>query len=278
MKNSFLVYHDYKYIFEDLSNEDLGLLFRAIFEYEINRTEPNFTGIMKMAFRMMKQNLDRDRDKYDKRCETSAENGKLGGRPKKPNSKPNENLKKPKKPDNDNDIVNENDNDIDTDAENVNGTSADLSVAEESETNADLFTFEDEEETSADLFNFVEGALGRTLNSIEIEQIGSWKDNDMTRYAVKESVLNGARGIRYIETVLSSWEAKGFKTVEDVKAYQEKYKKDKNSQNQGKRYEEEQIIPDWFEKEYKREDFDDEIKRRAEQIRNGTYEPSKVDF
>ena len=62
--------------------------------------------------------------------------------------------------------------------------------------------------------------------------IQSWEDSDLTRYAVKESILNGARGIRYIQTVLESWKAKGFKTVQEVQAYKNKRRKTKISHDQ----------------------------------------------
>lgn len=279
MKNSFLIYNEYAEILEDLSNEELGILFRAIFDYEINRKEPEFTGLMKMAFKVIKGNLDRDRNKYDKRCETSAENGKRGGRPKTIDSakivtlleqgmsvanvtkltgvskrqiyriqaslenvtKPNQNLKKPKKPDNDNEneTDTDNDNETDNDAETDSDVNADFAEPGAGETNADLFASEDKSKTSADLFSFIEEAFGRPFNSIEYELINSWEDNDLTRYAVKESILNGARGIRYIQTVLESWKAKGFKTVQDVQAYQEKYKETKFKQP-------EKGLPEWF--------------------------------
>lgn len=115
MKNSFLIYYEYEEQLSILSDEELGQLIRAIFKYEKNNEIPKFSGVLQIAFLFIKGNLDRDREKYDKRCETSANNGKLGGRPpkEKPNSKPNENLKKPKKADNDIDNDNENENEID---------------------------------------------------------------------------------------------------------------------------------------------------------------------
>lgn len=249
MKNSFLIYYEYRDILEDLTNEELGMLFRAIFDYEIDGTIPNFESLlMKMAFKVIKGNLDRDSNKYDKRCETSAQNGAKGGRPKKDEEKPKKpNLKpkKPKKADNDNetdtDNDTDNDNENDTDAETDSDVNADFAEPKASETNADLFTSEDDTETSADLFSFIEEAFGRTLNSIEYEIILTWEDNDLTRYAVKESILNGARGIRYIETVLESWKSKGFKTVQDVQAYQRKYKNQKNRK--------EEAVPDWLDNE-----------------------------
>jgi len=263
MKNSFLIYHEYRYILADLTNEEIGILFRSLLDYEIDKIEPNFTGILKMAFRLIKCNLDRDSDKYDKRCETSVQNGKLGGRPRKSNEKPNENLKKPKKADNETD--NEKENDNDTDADSVNRTSADLSVADESETNADLFTFNDEEETSADLFNFIEEAFGRTLNSIEYELIQTWEDNELTRYAVKESILNGARSLRYVQAVIESWKANGFKTVQDVQAYQEKYKKNKSKEQRVTVTE----LPEWFDKDQKNEEMPEEEQRELKEFLEG---------
>ena len=237
MKNSFLFYYEYREILEDLSNEEIGILLRAILDYEIDSIEPNFTGLLKMAFKVIKGNLDRDREKYDKRCETSAQNGRLGGRPRKlekPNSKPNSKPKKPKKADN------ETDNDDETDADDEFRKSADLSDSEESEINADLFTF-------------IQKAFGRTLNDIEYELINSWEDNELTRYAIKESILNGARGIRYVQTVLESWHAKGFKTIQDVKNYQEKYKRSKKNYHQT-----ESELPDWFDKDLKNEEMSKE--------------------
>lgn len=117
MKNSFLIYYEYEEQLSILSDEQLGILLRAIFKYEKNNEIPKLDGVLQLAFMFIKGNLDRDREKYDKRCETSANNGKLGGRPpkEKPNSKPNKNLKKPKKADNDNEIDNVNDNEIDID-------------------------------------------------------------------------------------------------------------------------------------------------------------------
>ena len=259
MKNSFLLYYEYREILEDLSNEEVGKLLRAVLDYEIEGIEPNFSGLLKMAFKVIKGNLDRDREKYDKRCETSAQNGRLGGRPKKigekPNSKPNLKPKKPKKADNDTD--NDTDNDDETDADNEFRASVDLSDAEESETNDDLFTF-------------IQKAFGRTLNNIEYELINSWEDNELTRYAIKESILNGARGIKYIQTVLSAWQAKGFKTIQDVKNYQEKYKKSKKTHHQT-----ETESPDWFNKELKNEPMTNEDIKEFDDILNSINESLK---
>ena len=124
MKNSFVIYYSYLENLEDLTDEQFGKLFRALFYYEINRQEPNFTGGLKIAFNFIKQDLDANLEKYENICEKNRLNGLKGGRPRNPSGfqqnpkNPNGFLEKPKKPkkaeyDNDND--NENDNERDND-------------------------------------------------------------------------------------------------------------------------------------------------------------------
>ena len=82
----------------------------------------------------------------------------------------------------------------------------------------------------------------------------------MTRYAVKESILNGARGIRYIQTVLSSWEAKGFQTIQDVQAYKEKYKASKSKTQTLSE------LPEWFNKDLKNAPMTEEDMKELDDI------------
>lgn len=120
-KNSFIIYHNYRDSLEDLTNEQVGLLFRAIFDYEIEKKEPNFNGELKIAFRFIKKDLDLNADKYDNICERNRLNGLKGGRPKNPKnpdgfSKTQENPKnpdEPKKADNDNEYDNDDEYDYD---------------------------------------------------------------------------------------------------------------------------------------------------------------------
>ena len=117
-KNSFVVYHNYRETLEDLTDEQVGILFRAILDYEIDKKEPNFSGELKIAFRFIKKDLDLNSDKYESICERNRANGSKGGRPKNPKnpnglSKTQRNPEKPKKPDNDNVVDNDNEDDND---------------------------------------------------------------------------------------------------------------------------------------------------------------------
>lgn len=119
-KKSFLIYLDYEEQFNLLTDEQIGQLMRAIMEYEKTGNEPVLDGMLKMAFSFIKTQLDRDREKYNKKCEKNKQNGAKGGRPKKKqedNKKPNgfnksEGLKqKPKKADKEDEEDKEDDKD-----------------------------------------------------------------------------------------------------------------------------------------------------------------------
>lgn len=86
-KNSFLIYLDYEEQFNLLTDEQVGQLMRAIIKYEKTKEIPQLDGMLKMAFSFIKTQLDRDREKYEKKCEKNRENAKKGGRPKKQEDK-----------------------------------------------------------------------------------------------------------------------------------------------------------------------------------------------
>lgn len=229
-KKAFLMYYDYEEQLEDLTDEQLGQLVRIIFKYEKTGEEPQNLGfLMKMAFAFIKGNLNRDRQKYDKRSETSVINGKKGGRPrnKKPNEKPIEKPKKPKKADIDIEIGI--DNDIDNDIENV------IAVV--------------------DSYTYCEEQFGRTLTPIEFQKISNWQtwfSDDVINYAIDKTILNGARGLSYTESIINSWHDKGYKSLKECKSENKKQKESK---------------PEWFEKEIEVEKAnEDEIKTLEERI------------
>ena len=116
-KNSFVLYHNYREILTDLTDEQLGKLFRALFDYEIDRTEPKFSGELKIAFGFIKKDLDINLVKYDNICKRNRENGQKGGAPignqnakttQTTQNNPN-NPKQPKQPEDDNEYDNDND-------------------------------------------------------------------------------------------------------------------------------------------------------------------------
>ena len=78
VKKSFVLYHDFSNLFSLLTDEELGRLIRAIFDYSINGTFPeNLMEKEQVAFMMIRNTLDRDREKYEKVCNRNKENARI---------------------------------------------------------------------------------------------------------------------------------------------------------------------------------------------------------
>ena len=68
-----------------------------------------------------------------------------------------------------------------------------------------------------ELYELVESNFGRTLSPLEYEEISKWEDNEITRYAIKESVLRRALSVKYINAIIRDCEAKGIKTIKSIR-------------------------------------------------------------
>ena len=82
------------------------------------------------------------------------------------------------------------------------------------------------EDNDNDIYSLFEKEFGRQLSPTECENIDRWIENDISieliKEALKESILNGVRNMRYIDKILYSWTSSGYKTVEDIKRKKEK--------------------------------------------------------
>ena len=123
-KTGFILYKNFENQFSLLSLEERGRLITVIFEYaRSGEISIELSLIEQMAFSIIKECLDRDREEYEARCEQNGKNGKRGGRPKKDlqsdgsifSPKTERFFEKPKKADKDMDMEMDKDKDIDTD-------------------------------------------------------------------------------------------------------------------------------------------------------------------
>lgn len=209
-KSSFLIYLDYEEQFNLLTDEQIGQLMRAIIKYEKTREIPQLNGIVKMAFSFIKTQLDRDREKYEARCEKNRENAKKGGRPRK-NQKDNlkangfnENQMDTKKPDDDKEDEEDNEEDIDNDL---------------------LLKKEKEEKLQQ---RFIE-----CLNSFNINAISECiKYLDELPFEVIDYVLSKTSGIKcpnwnYANTILQDYVKRKIDSVEKIQAEESGFKNQK---------------------------------------------------
>ena len=72
----------------------------------------------------------------------------------------------------------------------------------------------------SNIFELVEKNLGRVLSPIEIEVINKWDyDTKIIELAIRESILNNAKTIKYIDRVLFNWKQNKVETLEDAERY-----------------------------------------------------------
>jgi hypothetical protein len=80
-KKAFLFYHDYESLFEKLTKIEIADLVMALFAYEKRQILPNdFKDKLDMAFMIIHQNLDRDRENYAETCKKRRIASELGNK------------------------------------------------------------------------------------------------------------------------------------------------------------------------------------------------------
>lgn len=118
-KKGFILYADYQKHILQLSNAEVGKLFKAVFAYVNGEEfEVQLTSAGSMAFSFIKEQIERDREKWELTCQRRSEAGKKGGAPKgnqnaakrRGESKTTKNKQKQaKQPDTENDTVTDTD-------------------------------------------------------------------------------------------------------------------------------------------------------------------------
>lgn len=128
-KDSFVVYAgDLKEVVDELSDEQVATLFRAMIDYQLTGENPELTGVLKFAFIPIRQTMERNNERYEAKCQKNRENiMKRWAREKeaafiRPYTKHTDN-------DRDNDRDNERDSDSDNDRESAEADVWSLSLS-----------------------------------------------------------------------------------------------------------------------------------------------------
>ena len=86
MKKSFILYHDQENTFNQLTNEEAGVLIKAIFKS--NHSEVKLKDrMLQILLTNVLQQIDRDAIKYAEKCKKLRENGSKGGKARADNVK-----------------------------------------------------------------------------------------------------------------------------------------------------------------------------------------------
>ena len=208
MRDSIIFYLSHYEVVKQLSNEQFGKLYRALFELALGN-EIEIDDDIKIPFGFIKNQMIVDKSKYDNKCLKNKENGKLGGRPKQNAIEENE---KPKKP---------------------NGFSEKPKKANGFFENPNENENENENDNVVGLCSTIERNFGRTIAPLEYDVIKSWVENNISEelivYATQIAVCNNACSVKYIDRILEDWQRKKIATLEQAKKANEKFKNKKES-------------------------------------------------
>lgn len=211
MRESFIFYKSFYDSIKELDPKDQVLIYNAIFEHQFYGNEVELNNVSKSIFKLIIPLLEANNKRY--------ENGKKGGAPKG-----NQNARKYKK-----------------EETTKNNPKQPKNKVMYNDNVLCIMNNDNVLSSNSGLFDYVEQCLGRTLNGVEFEIINKWDDNELTRYAIQQAMLNGGRSIKYIQTILNSYKTKGIYSVEDAM-------KDKKKGN----------TPTWFDKDQKYEKASEE--------------------
>ena len=70
---------------------------------------------------------------------------------------------------------------------------------------------------------------GFVLTPIQLEVVENWEDTDLTRYAIKQAVLNNKFNINYIDKIIYSYKKDNIKSVQEAIQREEEFKKQKDN-------------------------------------------------
>ena len=131
---------------------------------------------------------------------------------------------------------------------------------------------EDINNNNNNIYDYLE-ENGFILSPIHYDAVQKWKDNDLTRFAIKKAVLNNKYNISYIEKILYNWEKNNITTVQQAIQQDEEFRKRANEYYKNKyKTKEQKDVPDWFDKdlkidnEAKESDLTNEEKRLIDEI------------
>lgn len=93
---------------------------------------------------------------------------------------------------------------------------------------------------------------GVTDSPFNYELLTVWYEEygyDLILSAMKVSAKAEAKGVKFLEGVLTNWKEAGVKTIEDARRYEEQFKQYKTKRNYTRRGNRQDIVPDWYRKE-----------------------------
>ena len=210
MKDSFILYTEQREVINKLSDEQAGRLIKAIYEYVETEKMPELDSLLDIVIIPFKQNLDRNKEKYNKISEIRAKAGAKGGKQKKQ-------LQTEESKCNDNENVNDNVNVNVNENENENVSDSCVDGLQE-------------------IIEFYNNNIG-PITPFGLEILSDYAkemQKELIILAMKKAVEADIRTIQYIKGILNNWNKKGIKTVADAEKEDKQFKQNSKKEIKNK--------------------------------------------
>lgn len=129
-------------------------------------------------------------------------------------------------------------------------------------TNQQLTTIEEYKNNriidNINIYSYIEQEFGRLISPTEYEYISHWEDNEVTRYAIKNAVLNGVYNLKYINNTLENWKKKNLNTIQKIQEDEKKFKKNKSKK--------ENDVPEWYGEEIEKVPIEKEEEENLKEL------------
>jgi hypothetical protein len=195
-KKSFVLHVDSLDVLDELTNEQAGMLLKAMRDYH-NEDEAPLDALTKIVFCPFKNQFNRDSLKYQTTCERRANAGSMGGKQKVANaSKPKQKVA------NLAESVNVSENVSENDSDSVNDSKSDsksVSVIKETPSKLDYSVLHMTKEQCADVIRIRRKNKGTSLTQLIINQLA------------KQFLLAEQKGFTFQDSLIE-WEVRGWKS------------------------------------------------------------------
>ena len=222
-KDSFILYTEQKEVIDKLTDEQAGKLIKAIYEYVSTEKMPKLDPLLDIAITPIKQNLDKNADKYEEIKRKRSEAGKIGAETKKQKQAKQANANFAKQT-----VANQAVNDNDNDNDNVNDNNNNVVVGDSCV------------DGLQDVIDFYNDNIG-LITPYGLEVLSDYAKEmsyDVIIYAMQKAVEANIRTIQYIKGTLNNWQKAGVKNLIQAKEESRNFKKGKSEPVKGETEEE----------------------------------------
>ena len=87
---------------------------------------------------------------------------------------------------------------------------------------------------------------GFVLSPIHYEEVSTWEDTELTRYAIKQAVLKNIYTIKYISTVLNAYKQNNIKTVQQAQEHEARRTQSFNQKSQPQKKDYRDVLDEWL--------------------------------